>query len=315
MLVQLVRAALVAEALAVVVLAAWLQARGWGLPLAVSAPVALSLGVRLSIVSFSMTLSHLTRSPREPAQRLGPFATLRLVLGEWRAMLANNFFYLPLENLALPKEPPRGEPARVAVLVVHGYFSNRGILRGVVRDLASRGAWPVFTFNFRGTFLPIDELAGQLASQVDSIVRPGGAQAVVLVAHSMGGLVARAYLASHGAGRVALLVTIASPHNGTRLAALGLGANARQMRPDSEWLQGLRRQEGASGPGCSVTSIYSVHDNLVSPQDTSRLPYAKNIALHGVGHIDILRDARVQELVARELQAAGVAFRPGGPGG
>jgi triacylglycerol esterase/lipase EstA (alpha/beta hydrolase family) len=314
MLVQFVRKALLAEALAVILLAAWLHSRGWGLALAVSAPVALSLAVRLGIVSFSMTLSHFARSPREPAHQLGPVAALRLLLGEWRAMLANNFCYLPFENVALPPEPPRDVPAGVAVLVIHGYFSNRGILSGVVRDLASRGASPVFTFNFRGTFLPIDELAGQLASQVDSIVRAGGAQAVVLVAHSMGGLVARAFLARHGASRVVRLVTLASPHNGTRLAKLGLGANARQMRPDSEFLEGLRRREGASGPGVPVTSIYSVHDNLVSPQDTSRLPYAKNIALHGVGHIDILLDARVHELVARELEAAGVEMKPGGTG-
>jgi triacylglycerol esterase/lipase EstA (alpha/beta hydrolase family) len=146
---------------------------------------------------------------------------------------------------------------------------------------------------------------------VDAIVQPGGAQAVVIVAHSMGGLVARACLARRGAGRVVRLVTLASPHNGTRLAKLGLGANARQMRPDSAFLEGLRRHEGANGPGCPVTSIYSVHDNLVSPQDTSRLPYARNIALSGAGHIDILRDARVHELVAGELEAAGVEFRPG----
>jgi triacylglycerol esterase/lipase EstA (alpha/beta hydrolase family) len=311
MLVQLVRAALVAEAAAVVLLAAWLHARGWTLPLALAAPVALSLGVRLSIVSFSMTLAFLTRSPREPAQQLGAAGTIRLVIGEWLAMLANNFFYLPFENLALPPEPPRGTPAKVAVLVVHGYFSNRGILCGIVRDLEKRGAFPVYTFNFRGIFLPIDELAEQLAAQLETLQRPGGAQAVVLVAHSMGGLVSRAYFARHGTGRVVRLVTVASPHNGTRLAKLGLGANARQMRPDSRFLEGLRQFEGANGPGCAVTSIYSVHDNLVSPQDTSRLPYARNIALSGAGHIDILRDARVHELVAGELEAAGVEFRPG----
>jgi pimeloyl-ACP methyl ester carboxylesterase len=37
----------------------------------------------------------------------------------------------------------------------------------------------------------------------------------------MGGLVARAYLARHGAGRVAKLVTMGSPHHGTSLARLG----------------------------------------------------------------------------------------------
>jgi len=313
MLVPLVRAALVAEALAVALLAAWLHSRGWSLIPAIATPLAISLGARLAIVSFSMTISHGLRSAREPSQRLDAAGTLRLVLGEWCAMLANNFFYLPFENAALPPEPPRGAAADTAVLAIHGYFSNRGILRGVVRGLASRGVQPVHTFNFRGVFASIDELAGQLAAQVDSLVRPGGARAVVLVAHSMGGLVARAYLARHGAGRVSRLVTIASPHNGTRLARLGLGSNARQMRPGSAFLEGLGRHEGAAGPGCPVTSIYTVHDNLVSPQDTSRLPYARNVALAGAGHIAILLDPRVHALVAQEVRDASAGGGAGGP--
>jgi triacylglycerol esterase/lipase EstA (alpha/beta hydrolase family) len=256
-------------------------------------------------VGLTLAIAHLARARRDPSQQLGPAGTLRLVVGEWRAMLANNFFYLPFEHLAVPPDPPREAARGVPVLLVHGYFSNRGILRAVVRDLRARSGSPVYTFNFRGIFSPIDELAGQLADQVHAITGPGRADRVVLVCHSMGGLVARAYLARHGAGRVARLVTLGSPHNGTRLARLGLGANARQMRPGSGFLEALGRSEGKSGPGCPVTSIYSVHDNLVVPQDTSCLPFARNIALHGIGHIDLLLDARVHELLARELREAG----------
>lgn len=149
--------------------------------------------------------------------------------------------------------------------------------------------------------------AADLAPGLDKVAADFGLDFVV-VAHSMGGLVARAYLARHGAGSVARLVTIASPHGGTRLAKLGLGANARQMREGSDFLVQLRRREGADGPGCPVTSVYSVHDNLVSPQATSRLPWARNVALRGVGHVDILLDRRLHAVVAEEARAAGVAF-------
>lgn len=80
------------------------------------------------------------------------------------------------------------------------------------------------------------------------------------------------------------------------------GKAANSWRP-------LRRREGAAGPGCPVTSIYSVHDNLVSPQATS-VPWARNVALRGVGHVDILLDRRLHALVADEVRAAGVAFVP-----
>jgi triacylglycerol esterase/lipase EstA (alpha/beta hydrolase family) len=55
--------------------------------------------------------------------------------------------------------------------------------------------------------------------QVDKAVadlrqRTGAAQ-VALVCHSMGGLVARAYLRAYGDEAVACVVTLGSPHRGT----------------------------------------------------------------------------------------------------
>jgi triacylglycerol esterase/lipase EstA (alpha/beta hydrolase family) len=124
----------------------------------------------------------------------------------------------------------------------------------------------------------------------------------------MGGLAARRYLASHGARRVACLVTIASPHAGTVLARLALGANALQMRPGSAFLRELVQVENGNAP-CPATSIYSWQDNLVMPQDTSRLPWARNIALESMGHITILQSPRVFATVLEALRDAGVRDR------
>jgi triacylglycerol lipase len=64
----------------------------------------------------------------------------------------------------------------------------------------------------------IAERARQLARRIDALP----AKRVNLIAHSMGGLDARYALARLGlAGRVASLVTIATPHRGTPLADLG----------------------------------------------------------------------------------------------
>jgi triacylglycerol esterase/lipase EstA (alpha/beta hydrolase family) len=85
---------------------------------------------------------------------------------------------------------------------------------------------------------------------------------VILVGHSMGGLVARAYLQRHGESRVAGLVTLGTPHQGSRLAHIGYGENARQMRPGSPWLQAL----ASPAPVVDTVVIYSPHDNFVMPQ-------------------------------------------------
>ena len=100
-------------------------------------------------------------------------------------------------------------------------------------------------------------------------------------------------------------MTLASPHNGTVLAALGIGDNARQMSRGSEFLRALAAGEGDRGPMCPFTSIYSVHDTLVAPQDTSRLAWAKNVELARWGHVGILGAQEVHLLVAEELRQAG----------
>jgi hypothetical protein len=102
------------------------------------------------------------------------------------------------------------------------------------------------------------------------------------------------------------VITIASPHQGTALAALGPGENARQMRRHSEFLRALAHAEGGQGPGVPFTSIYSTHDNLVAPQESSLLPWARNVAMHGIGHVDLLGCPKLAGLILAELGAAGV---------
>jgi pimeloyl-ACP methyl ester carboxylesterase len=313
MLATLVRAQLAAELFLYLALGSWLSAaHGWSVPALLAAAAATGLAVRALIVGTSATISYVVRSPRTKDQQLGPGGTLRLLAGEWRAMLADNLWFLPWEASAVRADPPLRRDSGLPVLLVHGYLSNRGLMHGLIRALEEAGAPQVFTFNFRGVFAPIDALVGQLDGQVRRVAEATGQERVVLVCHSMGGLVARAWLAKHGPHRVARLVTIASPHNGTALARLGLGANARQMGRESKFLRDLRAGEGERGPGCAATSIYSVHDNLVAPQDTSCLPWATNVAVAGVGHVEILDAEPVHRLVVDALRDSGVALRDSG---
>jgi pimeloyl-ACP methyl ester carboxylesterase len=266
--------------------------------------IGFALAIRLALVTGTSFIAWFTGSPRPAEHRIGPAGTLRLVLGEWRAMLADNFLYLPFEAIALRADAKATPSANLPVILVHGYFSNRGMLRAVVRALDAAGIQPVFTLNFRGIFTPIDALALQLEEVVERVLAGTGQARAILVCHSMGGLIARAWMARGGAARVAKLITVASPHHGTALAKLGLGANVAQMQRGSAFLEDLRRREGDQGPGIAATSIYSPHDNLVAPHDTSRLPWAKNVALPGLGHIDILLSARLHRILVEELREA-----------
>lgn len=306
MFANLVRLALVAEACAWVALWTWL---GASLPAAFAAALAGAALLRLAIVALSFALSYAARSPRAPDEELGPAASLALLAGEWGAMLANNFLWLPLERAILRPDPPAAPGGGMPVIVVHGYFSNRGTVSALVRALDRAGAGPVHAPSLPAVLAPIATFASHLGRAVDEAAAATGSR-VILVCHSMGGLCAREYLRTHGASKVAGVITVGSPHHGTALAALGAGRNAREMRRGSGFLAALARAEAGGAP-CPALSVYTVHDNLVSPQDSSRLEWARNAAIAGVGHLAMLADPRVHRLVAGEIGR----LRSAAPGG
>ena len=299
MLARFVRLALLAEFAAWAALGSWLGAGP--LPVAAGA-VAGALLARLAIVGASFGLAWLRRSPREPQERIGAPAAVVLVLGEWRAMLVNNFAWLPFENAVLRRDPPPAPQARLPVILVHGYFSNRGTLCGLARALDRAGAGPVFVPSLPAIVAPIEAFAAHLERIVRELTQASGRGRAILVCHSMGGLITRTYLREHGAGRIAGIITLGSPHHGSALAALGAGENGRQMRPGSEFLRSLEQGERAAPPAVSALSVYTVHDNLVAPQDSSHLDWARNVRIAGVGHLAMLLDGRVHRAVVDEIE-------------
>jgi triacylglycerol lipase len=306
MLANLARLLLAVELAGWTALGAWLRARhGWSVPAIVAVAAAGAAALRLLLVCATFGISWIARSPRAPEERLGAAGTVRLVAGEWRAMLANIYLWVPFERLVLRADPPLAPDSRLPVILVHGYLSNRGTMCGLAHALDSAGIRPVFVPTLPAIVAPIEEFAAHLERVVREVTVATGQPKVILVGHSMGGLTSRAYLARHGVSRVAGLITLGSPHHGTAVAPLGSGHDARQMRIGSDFLRDLARGEGESGPGCPALSVYTVHDNLVAPQDSSRLAWARNVAIPGVGHLAMLLDARVHEAVRGELARLG----------
>ncbi len=307
MVARYIRFSLLAELIAYVAVANWIHwLNGWSYPLLAALCVAAAALGRLVMVLVTAAIGFAHRSPREKSHHISPRGAVAMVLREWGAVLMNNFWRFPWPSLALRRDPEPARDGRIPVVMIHGYFSNRGYFGPLVRALEAHGVGPIFTPSLPAAFTSIEDYVDRLAEYLERLAEATGHPQAVLVSHSMGGLAARAYLCAHGADHVKKLVTIASPHNGTVHARFGTGANAKQMEQASEFLRELCRNEGDKGPACGVTSIYTPHDNLVAPQDTSRLPWARNIAIPGRGHVDILASDRLAAIVLKELQEAGV---------
>jgi pimeloyl-ACP methyl ester carboxylesterase len=183
---------------------------------------------------------------------------------------------------------------------VHGVFCNAGVFAWTIRRFAEEDVGPVYALSYGPPLAPIERFSAQLASLINTACRDTGATRVVIVGHSMGGLVARDYLRMHGGAKVARVVTIGTPHHGSRFACLAAGWCLAQMRPGSAWLAALP-DAPASPP---IVSLWSPHDSMVTPQTSAVLEGATNVAFLGVGHNALLRDADVHARVVAEIRAA-----------
>jgi pimeloyl-ACP methyl ester carboxylesterase len=250
------------------------------------------------LVAMWLLVAWVWRTPRPPDARLGLGGTLRLYLSEVLS-LGVSWPLMALHGLLI-RDPPQA-PAKQPVVLVHGVLVNDGVWFVLRRFLMRRGVAPVYTINYGPPFADIERFAEQLAARIEAICAVTGAGRVVIVAHSMGGLVARAYLRRFGPGRVAWLVTIGTPHHGSILAYSFPGRGLTQMHPGNSWLTGLNRDESKPAP-VPITSIWSRHDSMVMPQASSVLACAENVAVIGIAHNALVWDRNVMELVAREVR-------------
>jgi triacylglycerol lipase len=221
---------------------------------------------------------------------------LRAFLSEWLPPIAFVSIYGPFERLFFGREritvARDGQPP---VLLVHGYAANRGIWWRFMRKLRARGL-SVYTINLNPAFGDIDRLAMQLAARIDAIASGSGAAKVHVIAHSMGGLVARRMRCLLPEVALGQLITIGTPHQGTLAADIGIGPAARQMRHGSPWLAALAHSESRCPP-LAALNIYSLHDNIVIPAERARVHGVESLELSELGHLALIDSAIVADAV------------------
>jgi triacylglycerol lipase len=154
---------------------------------------------------------------------------------------------------------------------------------------------PFVAVNLEPVFGAVDDYVPILEAAVNRLERATGL-APFIVAHSMGGLAVRAWMASCPSPRVAHVVTIGTPHRGTWLARFSLSANGLQMRQNSAWLQALTANDGLGF--ARFTCFYSHCDNIVFPTSTATLPGADNRHVPGSAHVHLaFQEAVVSEVL------------------
>jgi len=243
------------------------------------------------------------RFPELMEQRFAPKAllfTARLCVTEVLSLCFTALLY-PFGSLQ-PKRSPR-TVSGVPILFLHGLFQNRSCWFWLKFRLRRLGYHSLHDINLP-PWKDIEPLTEVVYKKVDELRNASGVDKVILVGHSMGGVIARNYIQIRGgADKVEKCILLASPNAGSRLSPFALSRLGKLLLPRSEFLK--RLNEAKLPANLPMTAIYSRHDNIVIPFDSGRIDGARNVEVQGLGHISTLYAPSVLKALVGALREGG----------
>ncbi len=241
--------------------------------------------------SYAVAFARPPRPPRLVRVALVELASTLLLISLWP------LWWLIGASYGLVK--PDSGVKRHPVILLHGLAMNRSQWLWLGRRLARGRLGPLYGTSY---FSPqsVVTSARHLQEFVAYVMAREDAERVDIVAHSLGGVVARYFIEQMGgAEHVGRLVTLGSPHRGTRLGRFGLAIMpvAREIMAESELLAGLRHHGEVR-----YTSIWSRADAIIIPPESSSVaPAGTDRVFDDLGHLSMLLSPRVADAVAAAL--------------
>ena len=259
----------------------------WLIPLAaLLAPLAILL---MLIVSYAIK----SRAPGH--------STLwwRSIFGEYVACCRVYLLQQPWANKPKLTMPPAGVRLKTPVVLVHGYLCNHRVWDKLAEQLRQAGH-PVLTVDLEPLFVSIERYAPIIEESVNELCRQAGTDQVALVGHSMGGLAIRAWVRAFGTQRVAKIITLGTPHQGTQIDPHPKSPNGQQMVWHSDWLKALEASESPETRSLMRLAI-TPQDSIVYPQLAQVLAHASVELFPGLGHLELCQAPSTRAWVARQL--------------
>jgi triacylglycerol lipase len=172
------------------------------------------------------------------------------------------------KGLWRPHQRPKGEGT--PVFLVHGLYHNASAWVLYRWWLKRAGFTTIYCWSYNSFGPSFDQIRKNFQELVNTIMdghHPE--QKAIMMGHSLGGLIIRAYLAGSGAAhRVTATVTLGTPHQGSKLAALGFSRLARSLIYQGALIQELEHDVLPEDVG--RLAVLTPTDNMVLPPEALR---------------------------------------------
>lgn len=200
-------------------------------------------------------------------------------------------------GLKKEKDPPllTHDNTRRPILLIHGIFHNHSAFFKMKKRLLRYGWDKIYTINLATYSQGIEELAVLTEKKIDAILVQTRANRVDIIAHSLGGTIARYYIqVLSGHQKVKHCVTLGTPHQGTLLSNLGIGKSILELRATSGLIKKLNSKPLPRS--VSFTSFWSPFDTMVWPPRYSQIKH------------DVKTDSHIQNIKITHAGHAGLLF-------
>ena len=225
-----------------------------------------------------------------PSPALSPRQWIEMIARELAAFIRFQWLIATHAKNDVPRAASNGP----LVVLLHGILCNGAIWRPVVTTLGARSGCSIHTPDIEPDAVTLGEQARTFSAWLKQLVAAHPHKSILIVAHSLGGLIARLSLQADEHPNIRL-ICVGTPHEGSVCVRVLRSQIGRDLRIGSAALAALRLD------AAKIVNIHSPHDNLVIPARGSVLPGADNRAIPGCGHISLVYSKTVADIVCDEL--------------
>lgn len=224
--------------------------------------------------------------PDKPAGIAGSSLLKGILSGILSTLLV--FALFPLGFFSKLRNPQKISSSQAVIVLIHGLYHNASAWTVCRRALKTAGFNNIFAFQYRSFFTSFEQTLALLEVYLERLHAEFPDQAFSLVGHSLGGLLARVYAEKHPDRAVAAVITLGTPHRGSKMAVFGPGRLAASLMFRGPLFEQLERSPNRLP--CKGLALYSPVDNLVIPAEGLKVPYTGWLSreTHPMSHVAML---------------------------